>query len=79
MTFSSNTPIKSPTTTRDGEPSSRVDAQGNYYIMPIRGVPGGVDLWYFDLRPTSTTFDPNMRAPVYRGQPDSPSTVGGQS
>src|SRR5262249_37810494 len=30
-----------------------------------------VDLWYFDLNPSSATFDPNMRNPIYRGQTDS--------
>ncbi|MFL6513679.1 MAG: hypothetical protein ACJ8M1_01505 [Chthoniobacterales bacterium] len=79
VTFSANSPLKCPTSTQDGEPSSRVDQQGNYYIMPIRGVPAGVDLFYFDLRSNSTTFDPNMRVPVYRGQPDAPTTDAGQN
>ena len=77
MTFAPNTTVKAQTANRDGEPSSRVDSLGNYYICGIRGVPAGVDLWYFDLRPTidgvpNTTFDPKMRVPIYRGQPDSP-------
>lgn len=79
ITFSANSPLKCPTSTQDGEPSSRVDAQGNYYIMPIRGVPAGVDLFYFDLRSISTSYDPNMRVPVYRGQPDSPTGDVGQN
>ncbi|NNC77662.1 MAG: exo-alpha-sialidase, partial [Woeseiaceae bacterium] len=41
------------------------------YVGAIRGVPAGVDLWYFDLNPASATFDPHMRNPIYRGQPDS--------
>ena len=78
MTFSANSPVKAPTAHADGEPSSRVDGLGNFYIMPIRGVPGGVDLTYFDLRANSSTFDPNMRVPGYRGQPDSPFSTTGQ-
>src|SRR2546430_3433732 len=27
------------------EPGARVDAQGTAYVVSIRGVPGGVDLW----------------------------------
>src|SRR6266446_6247297 len=74
MTFAPNSTVKAQTATRDGEPSSRVDLLGNYYVCGIRGVPAGVDLWYFDLRPTiagapNTTFDPKMRVPIYRGQP----------
>jgi hypothetical protein len=70
FTFSPNTTVKAPVTESDGEPSSRTDAQGNHYIAGIRGVPAGIDLWYFDLRPNSRTYDPNMRNPIYRGQPD---------
>jgi hypothetical protein len=45
-------------------------------------VPAGVDLWYHDLNPASATFDPFMRVPTYRGQPDgttekTPADVGG--
>lgn len=79
MTFSKNSTTKAPTSSRDGEPSSRVDGLGNYYVCGIRGVPAGVDLWYFDLRPTSTTYDPTMRVPIYRGQPDSPTSANGQN
>jgi hypothetical protein len=83
MTFAPNSTAKAQTATRDGEPSSRVDSLGNYYVCGIRGVPAGVDLWYFDLRPTiagapNTKFDPKMRVPIYRGQPDSPSSAAGQ-
>lgn len=98
ITFSPNTPVKASTSSSDGEPSSRVDVFGNYYVCGIRGVPAGVDLWYFDLRPTlpfapparpaakagrarkaepagsvgpaNPNYDPNMRVPIYRGQPD---------
>jgi len=83
MTFAPNSTAKAQTATRDGEPSSRVDLLGNYYVCGIRGVPAGVDLWYFDLRPTiagalNRTFDPKMRVPIYRGQPDSPFSAAGQ-
>jgi hypothetical protein len=79
MTFAPNSPVKAQTAASDGEPSSRVDKTGNYYVCGIRGVPAGVDLWYFDLRPkvaglSNPLFDPKMRVPVYRGQPDSPSS-----
>ncbi len=70
MTFSPNYALRAPVTTRDGEPSLRVDRFGNAYVAGIRGVPAGVDLWYFDLNPSSPTYDPNMRNPIYRGQPD---------
>src|SRR5205823_3275405 len=52
MTFSANTWMKAPTAGQVVEPSSRCDLFGNYYVVGIRGVPAGVDLWYFDLRPT---------------------------
>ncbi|HEY7783308.1 MAG TPA: post-COAP-1 domain-containing protein [Pyrinomonadaceae bacterium] len=71
ITFSPNVTVKAPVARRDGEPSSRTDKFGNHYTSAIRGVPAGVDLWYFDLRPGSPTYDPYMRNPIYRGQPDS--------
>jgi hypothetical protein len=91
ITFSANTPCKAPTAFSDGEPSSRVDLLGNAYVIGIEGVPAGVDLWYFDLRRTlpnplhpgktisNPNYDPNMRVPLYRGKPDSPTTVAAQS
>src|SRR6478672_12808571 len=83
MTFAPNSTAKAQTATRDGEPSSRVDSLGNYYVCGIRGVPAGVDLWYFDLRTTvaglaNPLFDPKMRVPIYRGQPDSPFSAAAQ-
>ena len=69
--FSPNVTVKAPNTVRDGEPSSRTDFQGNYYVGGIRGVPAGVDLWNIDLNPSSPQYDPLMRNPIYRGQPDS--------
>lgn len=71
ITFSSNMTVKAPAASRDGEPSNRVDFLGNGYVSGIRGVPAGVDLWWFDLNKNSPTFDPNLRKPIYRGQPDS--------
>lgn len=70
ITFSDNVPLKAPVTLRDGEPSNRTDFLGNAYVGAIRGFPAGVDLWYFDLKPGSPSYDPNMRVPFYRGQPD---------
>lgn len=83
MTFAPNSTVKAQTARADGEPSSRVDPNGNYYVCGIRGVPAGVDLWYFDLRSKITgvsnpQFDPKMRVPIYRGQPDSPSSAAEQ-
>ncbi len=82
ISFSPNTPLKAPVAGRDGEPSSRTDYKGNSYAGGIRGVPAGVDLWYVNLDPTSLTFDPLLRFPAYRGQPDgtseqTPADVGG--
>ena len=75
INFSPNVPLHAPATVRDGEPSLRVDKYGNAYVAGIRGVPAGCDLWYFDLRPTvngqpNPMYDPYMRNPLYRGQPD---------
>ncbi len=83
MTFAPNSTTKAQTARSDGEPSSRVDPFGNFYVCGIRGVPAGVDLWYVDLRPTiasapNPNFDPNMRVPIYRGQPDSTTSSAGQ-
>ncbi|MDQ6807878.1 MAG: hypothetical protein M3Z64_00395 [Verrucomicrobiota bacterium] len=76
ITFSPNVAVKAPVTNRDGEPSSRTDFMGNTYVGGIRGVPAGVDLWYFNTNATKPNYDPFMRVPNYRGQPDafSPST-----
>ncbi|MDQ6892346.1 MAG: hypothetical protein M3167_06665 [Acidobacteriota bacterium] len=71
LSFSPSVMVRAPVAARDGEPSSRTDKFGNHYVSGIRGVPAGVDLWYFDLRPGSPTYDPYMRHPIYRGQPDS--------
>ncbi|MFL6537734.1 MAG: hypothetical protein ACJ8JD_06090, partial [Chthoniobacterales bacterium] len=71
MGFSPNLTVKAPVARRDGEPSSRTDVNGNFYASGIRGVPAGIDLWYFNLNSKSATYDPLMRNPIYRGQPDS--------
>ncbi len=71
ITFTPNVRCKAPVAARDGEPSNRTDLLGNHYVTAIRGVPAGVDLWYFDLQSGSPTYDPYMRNPIYRGQPDS--------
>lgn len=70
FTFSNDVPLRAPQAAADGEPSSRTDVNGNVYISGIRGFPAGVDLWYFDLNPTSPTYDPLMQFPQFRGQPD---------
>ncbi len=70
ITFSPNVALRASVAGKDGEPSVRVDKFGNTYVAGIRGVPAGVDLWYFDLNPNSPTYDPLMRNPIYRGQPD---------
>jgi hypothetical protein len=70
IAFSPNVMVRAPVASSDGEPSSRTDKFGNHYVVGIRGVPAGVDLWYFDLNPLSSTYDPYMRHPIYRGQPD---------
>ncbi|MDB6147226.1 MAG: hypothetical protein JWO45_890, partial [Spartobacteria bacterium] len=87
ITFSPNTPLRAPTAYMDGEPSSRIDIFGNYFISPIRGVPGGVDLWYFDLRPTlpgavaasSATAEKNTFGRHKRSRTSAPSTVAAPS
>src|SRR3984893_5258339 len=71
ISFSPNVMVRAPVASADGEPSNRTDKFGNHYVVGIRGVPAGVDLWYFDLNPNSPTYDPYMRHPIYRGQPDS--------
>src|SRR5262249_50758148 len=81
IVFSPNVTMYAPVASRDCEPSIRVDVRGNCYIGGIRGVPGGVHVWRFDLDRGSLTSDSQLRNPFYLGQPDSfaPSdTVGGR-
>ncbi len=70
LAFSHTIPLIARGTVRTLEPSIRIDVRGNCYVSGIRGVPAGVDLWRFDLNPGSPTFDPEMRNPLYLGQPD---------
>jgi hypothetical protein len=70
ITFSPNVTVKAPVAARDGEPSNRTDYLGNAYVGAIRGFPAGVDLWKFDLNPSSATYDANLMNPAYKGQPD---------
>jgi len=79
ITFSNNIPLKAPVALRDGEPSNRTDFAGNAYVGAIRGFPAGVDIWRFDLNPLSPSFDPNMRVPIFRGQPDAFSPAGSEA
>ncbi|MEY2480054.1 MAG: hypothetical protein QOI04_981 [Verrucomicrobiota bacterium] len=71
IAFSNNRPVRCPLATADGEPSDRCDIFGNFYVSGIRGFPAGVDLWYFDFNPNSSTYDPLTVNPIYKGQPDS--------
>ena len=82
MTFSPNYTTRAPYIGQDVEPSVRCDKFGNCYVAAIRGRPG----WDRPLvfRPATTVPDPNspgnsipnrnydpfMRNPQYRGQPD---------
>src|SRR5207302_490839 len=56
------------------EPGDRVDSQGSIYIVSIRGVPGGVDLWRWDQAldgpPNSATSIKGTLPFKYEGQPD---------
>src|SRR5467141_3045065 len=56
------------------EPGDRVDAQGTIYVVSIRGVPGGVDLWRWDQTldgAPNTAMGINGTLPFkYEGQPD---------
>jgi flagellar hook capping protein FlgD len=70
LVFSPNTTVYAPLAAQDGEPSIRVDVRGNCYVGAIQGVPAGVDVWRFDLNPSSPLFDPGMRNPTYLGRPD---------
>ena len=70
ITFSRTVPLYARGTVRTEEPSVRVDVRGNCYVGGIRGAPAGVDMWRFDLDPSSPAFDPEMRNAFYLGQPD---------
>src|SRR5438445_7603635 len=52
------------------EPGDRVDPQGTAYVVSIRGVPGGVDLWRWS-RKLDGAPNSNQTLPFkYEGQPD---------
>jgi hypothetical protein len=52
------------------EPGDRVDRQGTVYVVSIRGVPGGVDLWRW-YRSRDGGPNGNLTLPFsYEGQPD---------
>ena len=68
--FGTDVPLKTPANTTDSEPGIRSDILGNTYASGIRGFPAGVDLWYLDLNPSSPTYDPYLKNPLFRGQPD---------
>src|SRR5437899_3607639 len=52
------------------EPGDRVDSQGGVYVVSIRGVPGGVDLWRWSS-PLDGGVNANGTLPFkYEGQPD---------
>jgi len=53
-----------------GEPGDRVDSQGSIYVVSIRGVPGGIDLWRW-YAPDDGGPNKNKTLPFrYEGQPD---------
>src|SRR2546422_1465787 len=55
---------------RGVEPGDRVDAQGMAYVVSIRGVPGGVDLWRWNRRLDGSP-NANQTLPFkYECQPD---------
>ncbi|HWP99172.1 MAG TPA: hypothetical protein VNK92_01755, partial [Vicinamibacterales bacterium] len=86
VTFAGEAPtgrgtLMAPEAARDGEPSVRVDVQGNAYPAAIRGVPAGVDVWRFGPQaycPRFTFHDDEEFAAggdpadgyVWLGQPD---------
>jgi len=52
------------------EPGDRVDSQGSIYVVSIRGVPGGIDLWRW-YAPDDGSVNKNKTIPFrYEGQPD---------
>ncbi len=52
------------------EPGDRVDSQGTIFVVSIRGVPGGIDLWRW-FQTTDGFPNPDNTLPFkYEGQPD---------
>lgn len=70
LPFSRTVPLYARGTVRTEEPSIRVDDHGNCYVGGIRGVPAGVDMWKINLDRSSPGYDPELKHPVYLGQPD---------
>src|SRR6266700_5883838 len=55
---------------RRGLGTGRVDSQGSIYVVSIRGVPGGIDLWRW-YAPDDGGPNKNKTLPFrYEGQPD---------
>src|SRR2546427_10951777 len=52
------------------EPGDRVDAQGTAYVVSIRGVPGGVDLWRWNGTLDGSPNNNRTLPFKYEGQPD---------
>src|SRR5437762_7597020 len=52
------------------EPGDRVDAQGTVYVVSIRGVPGGVDLWRWSKKLDGAPNSKQTLPFKYEGQPD---------
>src|SRR2546426_444946 len=52
------------------EPGDRVDPQGTAYVVSIRGVPGGVDLWRWSKKVDGAPNSNNTLPFKYEGQPD---------
>src|SRR5437879_6579183 len=52
------------------EPGDRVDARGTVYVVSIRGVPGGVDLWRWNGTLDGSPNNNRTLPFKYEGQPD---------
>src|SRR5437879_10689358 len=65
------TSLSPPAFTGQGaEPGDRVDPQGTAYVVSIRGVPGGVDLWRWSKKVDGAPNSNNTLPFKYEGQPD---------
>ncbi len=53
-----------------GEPGDRVDSQGSIYVVSIRGVPGGIDLWRWYAADDGGPNKDKTLPFRYEGQPD---------
>src|SRR5439155_9466772 len=52
------------------EPGDRLDGQGTVYVVSIRGVPGGVDLWRWYSGADGPPNNNHTLPCKYEGQPD---------